>query len=237
VLLLIAAVPLIAFLGLSRGGSNQLSPAPIVKTVIVHNQSTELPIQPTPTLSPPLTSGTILCQADWSSGMNGWTGTPDWKTLNGMLLNDGTNSGAQDPPTLLAPCDLNSVPNYKVEVKIQMQSQSSGHLYGYPGFGFYVRYRPDSNSGYMVGDSGDPLSTLSIAPASDMGSFIENIDFVPGTAIRTYTIIVKDNHIEVFIDGGFVTDVTDNKSLAGGSVGFWDKGVELTISSFKVISV
>src|SRR5882724_1870046 len=206
-----------------------VSPTSTATTVSSQIGATPTIVAPTP--SPTSTSGSVLCQADWSNGLNGWIGTPDWKTLNSVLINDGTNGGSQDPPTLLAPCDLNSVPNYRVEVKIQMQSQ------GYdPGFGFYVRYRSDSNSGYMVGNTTayggcSAVCSLSIAPTSDFYTPIENIKFVPGTVMRTYTIEMKDNHIKVFIDGGFVTDVTDNRSLSGGSVGFWDKDVQLAVSS------
>lgn len=32
----------------------------------------------------------LLYQADWSGGLNGWAGGDGWKTLNGLLLNDGT---------------------------------------------------------------------------------------------------------------------------------------------------
>src|SRR5690242_20763611 len=29
--------------------------------------------------------------ADWSCGLNGWSGTADWQVSGGMLVNDGTN--------------------------------------------------------------------------------------------------------------------------------------------------
>ena len=37
------------------------------------------------------TNETLLYSADWSHGLNGWTGTSDWTVLNGMLHNDGTD--------------------------------------------------------------------------------------------------------------------------------------------------
>ena len=236
--------------GNSPGNNGNTTPtvnprtSPVPKTLPQQQLTPNPTPMPSPTPAPQV--GDTPCQADWSSGIDGWSGgTQDWKTLNGILLNDGTNLGAQDPPTLLAPCNLNSFPNYKVEVKIQVQSQTPGHAYGYPSFGLYVRYRSGSsggysnNSGYRVGDSGDPLSTLNIAPASDLNlySSIQNISYSPGTAVHTYTIEVKDNHIRVFIDGGFFADVTDNASLDGGSVGFWDKAVQIAVSSFKVTLV
>jgi serine/threonine protein kinase len=207
----------------------------LIGTFFASRVLTHSPGPPTPTAAP--LSETVLCQADWSQGLKGWTGTPDWKALNGMLMNDGTISGAQDPPTLRAPCDLNRTPNYQLEAKVQVQSRGFD-----AGFGFYVRYTPDRKSGYMVGNTNDYgrcnlMCTISITPATDFYAPIEKIKFVPGTTIQTYTIEVEDNHIKVFIDGGYIANVTDSRFSSGKSVGLWDKGIRLTISSFKITSL
>lgn len=51
---------------------------------------TATPILPTPTSTPPPRPGTVLYQADWSNGLNGWVGAPDWKAAYGMLVDDGS---------------------------------------------------------------------------------------------------------------------------------------------------
>jgi hypothetical protein len=47
--------------------------------------------------------GRVLYTADWSTGLDGWAGSGDWKTLRGVLLNDGT-SGSRTP--ILAPARI-----------------------------------------------------------------------------------------------------------------------------------
>jgi hypothetical protein len=44
--------------------------------------------EPTPT--PKVGDDVPVYQADWSNGMNGWAGTPDWKHVPGMVLSDGS---------------------------------------------------------------------------------------------------------------------------------------------------
>src|SRR5258708_2937126 len=89
VLLLIVAAPIIAFLSLSKGGGNQPLPTtPIIKTIIVHDQTTLGPttvptsiLTEVPTPTPSSTSSLALCpnphpciayQEDGSDGWRGW---------------------------------------------------------------------------------------------------------------------------------------------------------------------
>jgi len=81
------------------------------------------PIPPTPTPAPK--PGDVLYQANWSNGLNGWAGSPDWKALNGMLLNDGTTTNEPIEPTIVAPYDLGAITNYAVEATIQASILSS----------------------------------------------------------------------------------------------------------------
>ncbi len=41
--------------------------------------------------------------------------------------------------------------------------------------------------------------------------------------------------MKVCIDGVLLLDVIDNRYLSGNKVGLWDKHVQLSISSFKII--
>jgi hypothetical protein len=51
------------------------TPTPIPPTATSVPNPTPTPVPtPTPTHKP----GDVLYQADWSNGMNGWAGTPDW---------------------------------------------------------------------------------------------------------------------------------------------------------------
>src|SRR5205814_385763 len=60
---------------------------------------------------------TLLYTADWSSGLNGWTGASDWTVLNGMLHNDGTDASANSP-TIVAPYQVEGITDYAVEISM-----------------------------------------------------------------------------------------------------------------------
>src|SRR5689334_10044113 len=64
----------------------------------------------------------VLYQADWSNGMDGWSGSGGWKTVGGMLVNDGTN----DDPSLWipAPYEPGSITDYAIEAEIQLVSEA-----------------------------------------------------------------------------------------------------------------
>ncbi len=75
---------------------------------------------PTPVAKP----GAVLYQADWSSGMNGWTGPPSWKAVGGMLVNDGSDPGAG--PWIAAPIKSDGFKDYAVEWAMQVLRVSTG---------------------------------------------------------------------------------------------------------------
>ncbi len=66
-------------------------------------------------------------------------------------------------------------------------------------------------------------------------SSIKSIDYNPGTTAHVYRIELRGNNMKVCIDGVLLLDVIDNRYLSGNKVGLWDKHVQLSISSFKII--
>jgi len=66
--------------------------------------------------------GTVVYEADWSKGLSGWTNTGGWRSLNGMLINDGSNTdhGEWKASWVPAPFDLSGMTNYAVEVEAQI---------------------------------------------------------------------------------------------------------------------
>ena len=88
---------------------------------------------------PPGGTGAVLYAADWSSGMGGWVGDPAWKTLRGVLLNDGTGGG----DAILAPYDTGSLADYAIEAKIRV-TRPGGYSNG---FGLDAR-RTNDRAGY-----------------------------------------------------------------------------------------
>ncbi|GAC1350340.1 MAG: hypothetical protein NVSMB27_31920 [Ktedonobacteraceae bacterium] len=201
--------------------------------------TTDPNVTPTDTPVPTVqtTPGQVLYTANWSSGLNGWSGTGDWKTLNGLLLNDGTNGGAIDnAPTILVPTSLIGIANYAVEAVIQVQSYSN---YA-PSFGFVLR-AAGAGQGYMAG-IGTRDYSLNTARISDLSSndffnSTRSSPFDPSTKAHTYRVEIKGNDIKLLIDGGLAVELFDNKYLTGERTGLWCANIQLSIQSYKVVAL
>lgn len=223
-LLLIAVVPIITFLSFSRSGSHQ----PIVKTGIVQKQST------------PSTYSPVVCQADWSKGMDGWAGSSQWKVLNGKLLSDGMNTGPginvapSGSDSIISPCQP-STTNYAVEAKMQILDSPSDCYLAIRG-----RVQPAGSGygGYFVGfDS--YFGDATIIPFSPSEGFLpsKSRSYNPGLAEHLYRVEFRDNQITLKIDNNVVLQAIDNRFLATGQVGLENGGCQISVSSFQVLTL
>ncbi len=125
-----------------QGSAIASAPTAVPTTAPPQTAPTSAPAIPTPTPTP---AATLPCNVD----LNTWTGgSADWKVLNGMLLNDGTNDngGNMNGPTLVAPCQLGNVTDYAVTAKMQVTGGQYGQC-----FGISVRGTTDPNGwqGYL----------------------------------------------------------------------------------------
>ncbi len=187
----------------------------------------------------------MLCQADAAHGWKGWSGSSDWKVLNGQLLNDGTNDDDSLQPTIGAPCSLDGITNYAVEVAIQIISLNDAYN---DGFGITVRGDPTQNPwrGYIAGITyrefnNTPYQALIAANSrssfSTNGQILATVPFNPGNHSHLYRVEVKANSLKLLIDGGQELAVTDNRYLTTTQVGLSCFGFQLIITSFKVTSL
>ncbi len=210
-------------------------PTPDTNATATANANPTTATSPTATTVPTVqtTPGQVLYTANWSGGLDGWSGTGDWKTLNGALLNDGTNESAVgSAPTILVPTSLIGIPNYAVEAAIQVQSYN-----GYnPSFGLVVRTGAQG-VGYLVGvgtNGGLNTARISDVSSNDFYNSTRSSPFDPGTKVHTYRVEIKGNDIRLLIDGGLAVELFDNRYLTGERTGLWCQGVQLTISSYKI---
>ncbi|MBX5455268.1 MAG: hypothetical protein IRZ31_00075 [Thermogemmatispora sp.] len=206
-------------------------------------QGSTSPGELTPSSTTQPAPGTILCQADAAQGWNGWSGSNDWKVLNGQLLNDGTNDDDSLQPTIAAPCSLNGITNYAVEVTVQIIA--SNNTYN-DGFGITVRGDPTQNPwrGYIAAVTytdfdTNPYKALFAADSLDGGGgqTLAKVPFNPGNHSHLYRVEVKANSLKLLIDGGQELAVTDNRYLTTSQVGLSCYGFQLIITSFKVFSL
>lgn len=237
-ILLVIFASIIVYLLVGRSSSTSDN-----RTASIHSQavtgntpiSTSIPPTATPIPPPsPTPAPSLPCIVNVGS----WTGgSSDWKTLNGMLLSDGTNSNSEGgSPTIVAPCQLGNIANYAVETQIQVVS------HGYNAcFGIDVRGTTTSNgwqgyTGGMYFACGAPSSMLTLA-TEQSPPWLTDISYDPGTSVHTYRIEVNNNTIKFLIDGQQLLTVTDNQYLSGGQVGLWSYECQLSVSSFKIVAL
>jgi hypothetical protein len=189
-----------------------------------------------PSASPTLTSPspeTVLCNVDLSKGIDGWSGSTDWRALNNMLINDGTNSADNADSVVLAPCQLNTA-NYSVVATIE-------YLRGGNGFGILAR--GGGGNGYKAWIGAQGLAAIGLAsqsPPDDLtgDSLVVQDNYQVDTAWHTYRFDLKENTLTFFIDGQKILNTLDNQYLNSGSVGLVvNGGSEIDVKSFQVTAL
>lgn len=192
----------------------------------------------TPDVTPP-TVGTVLYEADWSEDANGWSGA-GWKTLNGMLLNDGSNR--EPSQWIAAPVKL-EVADYAVEAEIQILSLSE-----YPSGSGIVSRSSDQGAYWSGVYHGNYLRIFQIAiPGNDSGvdagdytddSYgLGHKDYAPGVDWHTYRVELSGNSITLLIDGSVALQSLDNRYLEGGAVGLWSCAAQVSVRRFTVTAL
>jgi hypothetical protein len=190
-------------------------------------------VTPTPTSTPKPAPGTILYQADWSQGPNGWQQAYGWSVLDGMLVNDGSDD-AYSKNWISAPYHPGDagISNYAVEAEIQVVQWPD---FSDSGFGVVLR------SGYQAGicNGGWGVSPDAVIKEVDEACWeaLQKFDFEPGTQWHVYRAEITSNTLTLLIDGAQYGQATDNRHLAGGSVGLWGGNFQVSVRSFKVIAL
>ena len=218
------------------------APTDTPTTIPTDTPTTDPNVTPTPTSVPTVqtTPGAVLYTSDWSSGMNGWAGSADWKVLNGVLLNDGTNGNVTAGPTVVPPYQLEGINDYAIETKIQVVSYQGNS----PRFGLAMRGTTVNGNwqGYETGignlDASNYGSTCNTRIyTTDFNSPLTNTPFDPGKGTHTYRFEAKGNTLKFYIDGGSVLQATDNQFLSGAQAGLWCYNAQLSVISFRVIAL
>lgn len=198
--------------------------------------------QPT---SPPKTSvapGTVLYQANWSQGLDGWKVGNGWSVIQGVLQGNCGDGGT----SLTAPY-MPEVTNYAVEARIQVV-----HLLHKNG-GFYSIFANQvaGKDGYQGGVSdlkgpgprpngSNAQLQIYIEPTSHMarGSF-QPSDNDPGTQWHTYRVDVQGSTATLEVNGQPVHSATSiqTDSLSNGPLGVSCGSAVLRISSFRILAL
>jgi hypothetical protein len=205
------------------------TPQPAATSPVANPQHKPKPGPPAPT---------VLYQADWSSGFNGWTASQDWKTVSGELVNDGTNRDATQ--FAHAPKITPYTANYAAEADIQAVRAGNGCWDAT--FGLSVR--EESIGDYRVGVGAPGPTTAFILDHSSSDTCpnygynaLTRASYSLDTDWHTYRVEVRGNDIKLLIDGQSVMETIDNHYLTSNSVGLWSNGTVINVRSFKVIAL
>jgi serine/threonine protein kinase len=204
----------------SNPGNNGYNPQDATPTA-TPTTTTTATLTPMPT---PVTGAAVLYQADWSTGLGGWTGRSDWKTTDGMLVDDGT--GPHNWQLSVTAPYTPSTPNYAIEADIQVVNVG-----GCSSFGLVAR-ATDSAPGNQGGINYCEFRGANLWDVADA-----NTGYDPGSGWHTYRLEVQANELRFFVDGVLMVSGMDNQYLAPGKVGLWCDQMQVNVRSFRVLNL
>ncbi|HCI79276.1 MAG TPA: hypothetical protein DHW02_06275 [Ktedonobacter sp.] len=193
---------------------------------------------PTSTVAP----GTVLYQADWSHGLDGWKGSSGWSAVQGNLQGVISANGS----SITAPYIPHGT-NYTIEATIQVVRlfNKNGGYYSIfasplPGKdGFQAGVSDLKGPGPRPNGSNAQLQIF-IDPMAHMapGAF-QPSDNDPKTLWHTYRIDVQGNEAVLSVDGNEVHSASSiqTDTLSNGPLGISCGMVVLRVSSFRILAL
>jgi hypothetical protein len=192
----------------------------------------------TPTTTPirtatPTPIPTVLYQADWSRGADGWTLPAHWSVQGGMLVNDGGGIEALPIPYTV------TVPDYEVDLVARVVDvatpQSCGNLYGMQALdtnGSQLYYAQIYCIGTHPQNPGESLLLVTL-DGMEQGA---TADFVLNNDVKTYRVIVHGKGIRYFPNSSAaVGGANAPEPLAPATFALLDQHVQLAIITFTVL--
>lgn len=182
------------------------------ETTTTSSTSTTLGVKP---------AGTLLYEiTDWSNQMGNWAAIGQWKTVNKMLVADGSeNSTAVAPPSV-------GQSNYAVEAEIQVIKPGASVR-------CYLKARMVNDVGYYGGFDGG-WDAVRIGYDDDTIA-------VPHISMdanwHKYRLEVNGNSIRLLLDGAPVAQGIDNRMLNSGNVGIYCGNGQINVKSFRVYAL
>jgi hypothetical protein len=181
-----------------------------------------------PTLPP---AGTVICDFGENGNWDGWPIGGAWRLLNGMIVNNGSQSGSLAPSLTPPPACQPATPDYAVEATI-LDTKEGGDT---TAFGIDVRssQRQGSQMGYAAytgAHGGAYINIENPTKPAQYGPF----DF--GSSAHVYRVEAKGNVIRFLSDSTLIVSMTDNTYLDPGIIGlFCYNGTQIQMTRFRVI--
>lgn len=186
----------------------------------------------TPGLPTAMLQPSLPYVADWSQGFNGWAGSQSWKTVNGIIVNDGTEFG-----TIMSPLKpgREGVANYAVEAEIQVIKEGRDGSFGIiMRSDYYAGYIFSTGGGLLYVDHHSAVISVNECPTCYNSEILAENAFGLDNEWHTYRVEVFGNELRLLIDGREFVRVTDNRFLEGGEIGLWSYNTQLQVRNFRV---
>lgn len=198
--------------------------------------------QPTATPTPkPVTPGTVFCRAGGAAGWGGWPVSGSWHVLSGNLVNDGSDSGSDMGPNLVAPDNCQpTVADYAVTVSLKVdQISSSGASYGVDA---RTTAGSDGTSGYVAWlypytDASGAHADFYLSPIGSGEDLAVKYNHGFDQNWHTLKVAVSGNHLSVQLDGATILVATDNQFLSPGQIGLVCHYDQIEVRSFQAVAL
>ena len=226
---LLSAVALFAWLGRFRPGS----PA--------HTASSASTQRGAPLTNLPPTED-ILYEANWTDGLHGWVGGPDWNVANGLLVGDGHSCSGED---ITAPLQTAAVSDFAIEADVRVTHVNDA-AFGCKCFG--IAGRCSENGGQLsdifvnillAGCDEQPDQRVAKLALVIKGRYVPLVTtlFDPGFDWHTYRLELKGSEIHLFLDGDVLAIAKDHRIRSGEHIRMWSHGVQIRVRSLKVVTL
>ena len=204
-----------------------------VLTLLAACESSSAKVAPTAArTATPTNVPSVLYQADWSHGTDGWTLAPHWKVQNGALVNDGGGDTALTVPyTVMAT-------NYEVDMDVQTfavtQPYNCGNHYGLEaqdasGTQLYIaQIWCLGNHTNIAGES------LLSVPSTD--GYATSDWAVHHNLLRTYRVVVHGMQVAFYPGAPAVGGAASSVPLSPAAFDVQDGYVQLAITRFVVLA-
>lgn len=179
----------------------------------------------TPTLPPfpAVPAGTVLYQADWSSGLSGWIGRRNWRVAEGLLVSDGS---LEELSLIVAPFSP-PTPDYSLEAEMRWAPITCCR-----GFGLVARQIEED--GYI---GGVDWVSIGVGLLSRPGQpFFAHVSYDTDEDWHVYRMDVRGNRITLSVDGQVYVSTTDERHPTGPQVGLWAFETAVSVRSFRVLA-
>jgi hypothetical protein len=177
----------------------------------------------------------VIYESNWTSGLDGWIGTPDWQAGAAALLNDGSREG--DDPWIEAPVQVDPAQSMVIELNVDIQADRFGS------FGLVAR--AGQAGWFQFGARWERTRDGNEQAVAFMGAAIrqeiarepfefESVPYPLSPGPHWYRAEFSDGGVRFLIDGVEIGYVSDGEFVYGEYIGLWSDRTPLVVRYFRV---